>query len=101
METGSAVFHPPGSLVLLGVDHGVLDGFVDQSINVRCEGVEGLRQSLTALGQKSLSFRVHAKLHLTETQKEGAPTFSDTNRPEQPVEYYAVSTACYFKENSF
>lgn len=62
------VFHLPGSLVLLGVDHGVLDGFVDQRVHVGCEGVDGLHQRLSALRQKLLSVCVHAKLHLTFTE---------------------------------
>lgn len=62
------VLYPPGSLVLLGVDHGVLDGFVDQSVHVEREGFNGLHQSLTALRQKLLSIRIHTKLHLTERE---------------------------------
>jgi len=51
MMTGKrkCVFHPPGSLVLLGVDHGVLDGLIHQSVHVGCEGVDGRGQSLAAL----------------------------------------------------
>lgn len=57
-------FYPPGSLVLFGVEHGVLDGFIDQGVHVRCEGVDSRRQSLAVLGQKLLSFRVQTELHL-------------------------------------
>ncbi len=66
------VFNPPGSLVLLGVDHSVLNGFVDQSVHVRCEGINGRRQSLTTLRHKPLSLCIHTKLHLTERQRERA-----------------------------
>lgn len=64
------VVHQPGSLVLLRADHSVLDGFVDQSVHVGCEGINGCRQSLTALRHKLLSLCIHTKLHLTERQRE-------------------------------
>lgn len=55
---------PPGSLVLLGIDHGVLDGFVDQRVHVWYEGVDGLHQSLAALRKKLLSVCVRTELRL-------------------------------------
>lgn len=57
-------FHPPDSLVLLSVDHCVLNGFVDQRVHVGCESVDGRRQSLAALRQKLLSLCIYAKRHL-------------------------------------
>lgn len=77
-ETGNrkCASHPPGCLILLGVDHGVLDGFVDQSVHVRREGDQSLRQGPTALGQERLSLPVDAELHLTEGRKQSAPKVS-------------------------
>lgn len=62
----SCVFSPPCSLILFGVDHGVLDGFVDQSVHVQREGADGFRQTLPTAGQELLSLSVGTKLHLTE-----------------------------------
>ena len=64
------VFHTPGRLVLLGVQHRVLDGLVDQRVHVGGEGSDGLRQSFTALRQKLLSLCVQTKLHLTENKRD-------------------------------
>lgn len=74
------VFHAPGRLVLLGVQHRVLDGLVDQRVHVGGEGSDGLRQSFTALRQKLLSLCIQTKLHLTENkrERERAPTLIDT-----------------------
>lgn len=58
------LFNPPDSLILLSIDHCVLNGFVDQCVHVRCEGVDGFRQRFATLGEEPLSICIYAELQL-------------------------------------